>query len=76
MVVSASVSPLFLPPNFDGKEKVWKIKTDSPFFKALFFKEGGRQVKGSQFAGGTSQIGCPDMVRLLPLGEILSYLSR
>lgn len=66
MVVPASVYPFFLLPNFDGKEKVRKIKTDSPCSK------GGGQVKESQFAGGTSQIGCPDMARLLSQGEILS----
>lgn len=42
---------------------------------ALVQNIGGQAVKESLFAGGISQIGCTDMVRLLPRGEILFELS-
>lgn len=67
MLVSAPICLFLLLRYFDGKEKVWKIKSDSPCSK------WGVQVKESQFAGGTSQIGCPDMVRLLP--HLISVVS-
>lgn len=44
--------------------------------KLIALVQMGVQVKESQLARGTSQIGCPDMVRLFQLGEFLSQLSQ
>lgn len=66
MVAGASLHLLFLLPNFDGKGKVCQIQSDSPF------SNWGWESKESLFAG---QIGRWDVGRLLPQGDILSYVS-
>lgn len=77
MVLSATV--FFLPPaphlpNFDGKEKVCKIRSDSSKEEV-----GEGRQKESQFAGwgGGGQVKLAvDIAWLLPPGEISSLLSQ